>query len=365
MNKLLNPYSDKHLSLQNRVVMAPMTRSRATADHVPTDIMATYYGGRATAGLLITEGVAPSPNGVGYARIPGIYNQEQVAAWKPVTDAVHANGGKIFVQLMHTGRVSHTSNMPTGAEVVAPSPIPASNTQMYVDGQGNLDLPVPKEMTQEDIQQAIQEFVTAAKNAVEAGFDGVEIHGANGYLVDQFINPHANQRTDEYGGSAANRSRFAIEVAKEVVAAIGAANTGIRFSPNGAFNDATPFEDQQETYTYLAEQLNSLDLAYIHLVDHSSMGAPALPVGIRDTFRAKFEGALILSGGYDGERAEKDLQDNLGDLVAFGRLFIPNPDLVARFSSGAPLNEPKPDLFYTPGPEGYIDYPTLSESLSE
>lgn len=364
MDKLLSPYQKNHLDLQNKVVMAPMTRSRATAEHVPTDIMATYYGNRASAGLLITEGTAPSPNGVGYPRIPGIYNQAQIFGWKKVTDRVHANGGKIFIQLMHTGRISHPGNMPAGAEVLAPSAIPASNTQMYVDGQGNLDLPVPKEMTKVDIDHAIQEYVTAAKNAVEAGFDGVEIHAANGYLIEQFINPTANQRTDEYGGSTVNRARFAVEVARGIVEAIGAAKTGIRFSPNGAFNDVAPFENQAETFAYLAEQMNNLDLAYLHLVDHGSMGAPALPADIRNDIRAKFNGTLILSGGYDGERAEKDLQEHLGDLVAFGRPFIANPDFVTRLSEGAALNEANSDLFYTPGPEGYIDYPTLAESMS-
>jgi len=359
MSSLLTALKSTQLSTKNRVVMAPMTRSRSTADHVPTDIMAKYYGDRADAGLIITEGTAPSPNGVGYPRIPGIYNAAQTEAWKPVTAAVHAKGGKIFLQLMHTGRVGHPGNQPEGSVIQAPSAIQPATTKMYVDGQGELELPTPKEMTLEDIVHAQEEFVQAAKNAIEAGFDGVELHAANGYLLEQFINTHSNQRTDKYGGSAENRSRMVLETAQKVVAAIGAQKVGIRLSPNGAFNDVGPFEGQEETFAHLAQELNKLELAYVHLVNHAAMGAPALPDAIRENIRAQFKGVLILSGGYDAARANADLDANLGDLVAFGRPFLANPDLVTRIEKGAELNEPRFDTFYTPGEEGYNDYPTL------
>ncbi len=360
LKNLLSPYNSTSLQLSNKVVMAPLTRSRATASHIPTDIMATYYGKRATAGLIITEGTSPSPNGVGYPRIPGIYNDEQIQAWKAVTESVHARGGKIFMQLMHTGRVSHPENMGENAVVLAPSAIAASNTKMYADGKGELELPVPKEMTLTEIQHTKAEYVQAAKNAIAAGFDGVEVHGANGYLLEQFINPHANSRTDDYGGTSANRSKLVLEVTKEIIDAIGADRVGIRLSPNGAMNDVVPFEGQEETFKYIAQELQNLKPAYVHLVNHEAMGAPALPASIREFFRTLFAGTLILSGGYDAQSAEEALNNNVGDLVAFGRPFISNPDLVARYASDAQLNELDPSTFYTPGKEGYIDYPTMN-----
>ena len=348
--------------LSNRIVMAPLTRSRADQDHVPTDIMATYYRQRSGAGLIITEGTSPSPNGVGYPRIPGIYNDAQIAAWKKVTEAVHAEGGKIFMQLMHTGRVSHPLNLPENAQVLAPSAIAASQTRMYTDQEGEQDLPVPTEMTQSEIQNAISEYVSAAENAIKAGFDGVELHAANGYLMEQFISPVSNQRTDEYGGSIENRSRFVLEAAREVIAAIGKEKTGIRLSPYGVFNDMLPYEELDDTYRYLATELNKLELVYIHLVDHSPMGAPEVPASIKADIRHLYDGALILSGGYDRERAEADVQAGKADLVAFGRPFISNPDFVTRLKEGAELADPDFSTFYTPGPEGYIDYPTLQHA---
>ncbi|SFR51595.1 N-ethylmaleimide reductase [Robiginitalea myxolifaciens] len=355
---LFQPFSSTNLELKNKVVMAPMTRCRATPDHIPTEIMATYYGERAeSAGLIITEGTAPSPNGVGYARIPGIYNAAQTEAWKGVPKAVHEQGGKIFMQLMHTGRISHPANMPESSLVLAPSAIPPATTKMYVDGEGELEIPAPKQMTLEDIQNTIADFVQSTKNAIEAGFDGVEIHGANGYLVEQFINPQANQRSDEYGGSAENRCRFVLELAAALVAAVGAEKVGIRLSPNGAFNDVGPFDGQEETYSYLSKKLNEIGVVYIHLVNHEALGALPLPDGIRKDIQGHFNGVLILSGGYDDASAEKDLQDGKGDLVAFGRPLISNPDLVYRWKNNLEMNDPQMDKFYTPGPEGYIDYP--------
>lgn len=358
--KLFESYDLGGITLQNRAVMSPMTRNRSTSDNVPiSDLMATYYGQRASAGLIITEGTSPSPNGVGYPRIPAIYNEEQTNAWKPITKAVHEKGGRIFIQLMHTGRVGHPLNMPVGTEVLGPSAKSPAGTEMYTDKQGPQPIPVPKEMTQEDINHAIEEYVNAAKNAIEAGFDGVELHGANGYLIEQFINAGANERTDDYGGSYENRARFALEVAEATVAAIGKEKVGIRFSPFGAFNDCMPFGGEQEAYTFLAQKMKEIGLVYIHLVDHSAMGAPEVPRSLKEAIRDAFGGTIIVSGGYDFERANKDLEDGLGHLVAFGRPFLANPDLLERFKQGAELNQPNFDTFYTPGEVGYTDYPTL------
>lgn len=354
MTDLLHtPYKLGRIELKNRVVMAPMTRCRATADHLPTDIMATYYSRRASAGLLVTEGTSPSADGLGYARIPGLCNAEQVAAWRKVTDAVHANGGRIFVQLMHTGRASHPLNMPAGTRVLAPSAVALSQT-IWTDQQAMQPYPVPEAMTEQDIERAIGEFVSSAAFAIEAGFDGVELHGANGYLIDQFLNTAANQRTDRWGGSIENRARFAIEIARRVSARIGADRTGIRVSPYGAFNDAKPDPDMDALYAHLATELGKLGLAYIHVVDHSPMGAPPVPAPVKQAIRANFKGTYILSGGYDATKANADLAAGLGELVAFGRPFLANPDLVERLRTGAPLAQPDPATFYTPGEAGYL-----------
>lgn len=359
MASIFDKFNANGLTLKNKIVMAPMTRSRASAEHVPTPIMAKYYEQRSGAGLIITEGTSPSPNGTGYPRIPGIYNKEQVAAWKPVTEAVHKAGSKIFIQLMHTGRIGHPLNLPVGAEVLAPSSIAPSTTKMYTDQEGEKEIPAPKEMTTEDINTTTEEYVNAAKLAIEAGFDGVELHGANGYLLEQFINPGSNQRADSYGGSVENRSRFVIEVAKKTVAAIGKEKVGIRFSPGGAFNDILPFDGQEETYEYLAKEMGKIGLVYVHLVDHSSMGTPEVPVALKQKIRDTFGGTIIISGGYDKARADKDLNDGLGHLVAFGRPFIANPDLPARMKKDAELAQPDFGTFYTPGEKGYTDYPVL------
>lgn len=356
---IFEPYTLGNIQLKNRIVMCPLTRSRATADHIPTPIMAAYYGERATAGLIITEGTAPSPNGVGYPRIPGIYNEEQVQHWKVVTDAVHTNGGKIFLQMMHTGRVSHPDNMPEGSTVYAPSAIQPEETKMYVDGKGELEIPKPTAMEVKDIKHVIEEYTQAAKNAIDAGFDGVEVHAANGYLLDQFQNPGTNNRTDNYGGSHENRCRLTLDVVDSVTNAIGKEKVGIRISPNGAMNDLGPFDGQMETYTYLTEELAKRDVVYMHLVNHEAMGAPGLPDDIREMVRSTFSNTVILSGGYNKESANKDVQDDKGDLVAFGRPFISNPDLVYRMKENEELADPNPDTFYTPGKEGYIDYPRL------
>jgi len=348
-----------NLTLTNHLVMAPMTRNRATADHLPTDIMATYYAQRASIGLIITEGVSPSPNGEGYARIPGIHSAAQVAGWRKVTDAVHAEGGKLFIQLMHTGRIGHASHLVGDAEVIAPSAIAAAG-QIYTDTEGMQDHPTPRALTTDEVKQTIQEYVMASKNAIKAGFDGVELHGANGYLIEQFISPNTNQRTDEYGGSVENRSRFLLEAAEAAGKAIGFDKVGVRLSPYGVFNDIHPYPETDETYRYLAEKLNALGIVYLHLVDHAAMGAPAVPAHIVEDIRTRFTGTLILSGGYDAERAEAALESGQADLVAFGRPVIANPDFAERLQSGAEMNQPDFNTFYTPGEKGYTDYPALA-----
>jgi len=363
--KLFEPATLGSLTLQNHVVMAPMTRSRALSQAAPNEMVATYYAQRATAGLIITEGTSPSPNGLGYARIPGLYSPEQIAGWKLTTDVVHEKGGAIFAQLMHTGRISHPANMPEGAEIVAPSAI-AAKGDMWTDSQGMQPQPTPRELTTEEVKAAVQEYIQAVKNAIDAGFDGVELHGANGYLIEQFLHPSANQRTDEYGGSDENRARFLLEIAQGAVDAIGKDKVGVRLSPYGIAGDLENYDGIDTFYTYLATELHRIGLVYIHLVDHSGMGAPAVPASVVNAIREAFTGTLILSGSYDAPRAEEVLESGLADLVAFGRPFIANPDLVERLKTGAGLAQPDPATFYAPGAngfeQGYIDYPVLEEA---
>lgn len=357
-----SPYNLGSISLANRLVMAPMTRSRAI-NNIPNDLITTYYGQRASAGLIITEGVSPSPNGLGYARIPGLFSSDQVKAWKDVTNAVHKKGGKIFAQLMHTGRVGHALNLPQGARVVAPSALAAAG-QMWTDQEGMKEHPVPQELSAEQLLETKNEFVQAARNAVEAGFDGIELHAANGYLLEQFLSPHSNTRTDNYGGSIENRSRFILEVAREAGDAIGKGKVGIRVSPFGVFNDMPDYPAVEATYTYLADQLNRIGIAYIHIVDHSAGGAPEVPLLIKQTIREKFKNTLILSGGYTLDRAEADLSSGFADLVAFGKPFLTNPDLVERLYKNFPLNiKLDASTLYTPGAKGLTDYPVFEDEL--
>ncbi|MEM9829159.1 MAG: alkene reductase [Bacteroidota bacterium] len=348
------------ITLQNRVVMSPMTRSRAT-NNIPNELMAEYYGQRSGAGLIITEGTAPSPNALGYPRIPGAFSAEQTDGWKKVAEAAHEGGAKIFMQLMHTGRVGHPLNLPEGAEVVGTT-TDIVEGEMYTDQEGPKPYPSARLMTEADIQEAVQSYVASAKNAIEAGFDGVELHGANGYLIEQFLNPNVNSLDNGYNGDHQARTRFAIEVAQAVIDAIGAERTGIRLSPYGVFNNTGAFGGVEDAYEYLARELGKLNLAYIHIVDHSAMGAPEVPRSVKEKIRDAFGGTIIISGGYDKARAEQDLADGLGHLVAFGRPFIANPDLVHRMKVGAELQQPDFDTFYTPGEKGYTDYPTLEEA---
>jgi N-ethylmaleimide reductase len=357
MSLLFSKTSLGFLALQNRLVMAPLTRSRATGN-IPNELMVQYYDQRACVGLIITEGTSPSPNGLGYPRIPGAFSAEQVEGWKRITEAVHARGAKIFMQLMHCGRIAHPLNLPAGARVLAPSAV-AADGEMFTDAEGMKPNATPQAMTMEDIKSTIAEYAHAAKNAVAAGCDGIELHGANGYLLEQFIRPNSNQRTDRYGGAIENRARFVLEVVDATIKAVGKEKVGIRLSPFGVFNDMPLYPAMEADYTYLAGELSARGLLYIHLVDHSPMGAPPVPDSVKSMFRSVFNGALILSGGYDAARAESDLASGKCDLVAVGRPILANPDLVTRWKAGAALNAPDMSTFYSPGPKGYTDYPAL------
>ncbi|MFO0665404.1 MAG: alkene reductase [Polyangiaceae bacterium] len=351
---LFSPTTLGSLTLKNRVVMGPMTRSRSI-DNIPGPIVATYYAQRAEAGLIVTEGTSPSPNGLGYARIPGLFNAAQVAGWKAVTDAVHKAGGKIFVQLMHTGRIGAPQNLPPGAKVVGPSAVAAPG-KMYTDAAGMQDHPTPHALTDAEVEATLDEYTTSAKLAMEAGFDGIELHGANGYLIEQFLNTASNKRDDKWGGSVANRARFAVEAARRCAAAIGADKVGIRLSPYGVFNSMETDAETDALYMELAKQLSALKIVYIHMVDHSAQGAPKPSEELVRGMRAAFSGTFILSGGYDAKRAEADLQEKRGDLIGFASKFISNPKLVSKLKSGEALTPPDPSTFYTPGEKGYTDY---------
>ena len=351
---LFTPITLGKLQLKNRIVMAPLTRCRATGN-IPNQLMAKYYGLRADAGLLIAEGTSPSANGLGYARQPGLFTDEQVNGWQKVTGSVHQAGGKIFVQLMHTGRVSHPANMQPGTKIIAPSALAAPG-EMWTDSNGLQPYPVPTEMSEADIALAIAEYAAGAKRAIEAGFDGIELHAANGYLIDQFLNTATNKRTDRWGGNIENRIRFAVEVAKAAASAIGAEHIGMRISPYGVFNGTAADTEMDAMYESLVARLNEIGLVYIHIVDHSAMGAPEVSPTLKAAIRAAFKGRYILSGGYDLARANADLDAGRGDLVAFGRPFISNPDLVEKLRAGSELTPPDFDTFYTPGEKGYTDY---------
>lgn len=354
--KLFTPKKVGAIELKNRIVMAPMTRCRAIGN-IPNELMAEYYKQRSNAGLIISEGTSPSPNGLGYARIPGIFSKQQAEGWKKTTEAVHKNGGKIIVQLMHSGRISHPLNMQEGTQILAPSAVKAAG-QMWTDSKGLQDFMVPKEMTTQDILHAKTEYITAAENALFAGFDGVELHSANGYLLEEFLSPISNIRKDNYGGSIENRCRFVIEVVTAVAQAIGKEKTGIRLSPYGVASDMPHYPGIDAAYDYLSKELDKLDIAYIHLVDHSAMGAPPVPLEIKKLIRHNFKNTLILCGGYDKESAEAAIESGLTDLVAFGRPFINNPDLVERFKNNWSLSQDlNMDLFYTADEKGYTDYP--------
>jgi N-ethylmaleimide reductase len=358
-NSLLSSYRKNGFTLKNHVVMAPMTRSRATGN-IPNDLMATYYGQRTGAGLIITEGTSPTPDGLGYPRIPGLFNDAQVAGWAKVTDRVHAGGSKIFVQLMHTGRIGHQDNLPEGVSIKGASSVKAAG-QIFTDTAGMQDHSEPIPMSKDDIRDVVTGFVTAAENAVKAGFDGVELHGANGYLLEQFLNPHTNTRTDGYGGPIENRARLILDIAAKTAAAIGKERVGIRFSPYAYLGDLQPYNEEEvhATYAYLAEALNRIGIAYIHIASN-----PAIPPKTFDAIRANFSNTIILCNGITPDNADAILQKGFADLIAFGRSFLANPDLVDRIEQHAPLNQVDFTTLYTPGPKGYTDYPTLQPVLS-
>lgn len=356
MKKILEPYTKGTLSLKNHLVMAPMTRGRAIGN-IPNEIMAEYYSQRRGAGLIITEGTAPSPYALGYPRIPGIFSQEQVEGWKPVTEAVHKHGTKFFMQLMHTGRIGHIDNLPDDVVLAGASEIKAAG-QIFTDTAGLQDHSQPTVLTLEAIKKVIAGHVKAALNAIEAGFDGIELHGANGYLIEQFLSPNVNTRTDEYGGSVENRSRLAIDLAREIAGAIGKEKVGIRFSPYSQLGDlgTYPEEDIHQTYTYLAREMNKIGIVYIHIGTNKD-----IPQRTYDAIRSGFSGTIILSSGFTPQSAEEALNNCSADLVAFGRAFLANPDLDKRIANGEVLNQPDYTTLYTPGSKGYTDYPTLSQ----
>lgn len=368
-SKLFEHYNLKDINLKNRFLMAPMTRSRSTVPgNIPNDLMAEYYGQRASAGIIITEATQISLQGQGYARTPGIYSNEQIAGWKKVTQAVHNKGSKIFLQLWHVGRVS--SSKVNGLQPVAPSALLAKDTNVYVfDGAPNGDatfVPVetPREMTAQDIEQTIQDFVNGAKNAIEAGFDGVEIHGANGYLIDQFLRKNANHRTDNYGGSIENRIRLLLEITKAVTEAIGKDKTGVRLSPFIKFKD---MDDPEilDTIMMAAERLNTLDIAYLHLSEADWGDAPEIPANFRVQLRATFNNTIIATGNKTPETGEILLQEQLVDIIGFGRNFLSNPDFPERVKANIPLNDISDThtLFGGGDSRGYTDYPFIDSSL--
>jgi N-ethylmaleimide reductase len=315
--------------------------------------MREYYSQRAGAGLQITEGVAPAPEGLGYARIPGLFNLAQARAWGEIAQAVHARGGKLVVQLMHTGRIGHALNLPAGVDtLLAPSAVAAAG-QMWTDQEGMQPHPVPKAMAAADLASVKAAFVRAAEFAVAAGVDGIELHAANGYLLAQFLNPKSNLRTDDYGGSAANRRRFVLEVVDAVAAAIGRERVGVRLSPFNAFNDlAANYEGEEAELLELVRELSARRLGYLHLI--ATPGA--VPEATVDAVRAAWSGVLMLAGDFDRERADAALSAGRADLIAFGRPFIANPDLVSKLQSGETPKAPNPETFYTPGEVGYTDY---------
>lgn len=355
---IFSPFTLGALQLKNRIVMAPLTRSRAEEGNVPSSMAPDYYSMRSDAGLIITEATQTSAGGQGYVATPGIHTDEQIEGWKEVTDAVHAKGGLIFMQLWHVGRISHP-DFRNGELPVAPSAIAPRGVQTYTT-QGFKAIPTPRALETNEIPAIVEEFRQGAINAKAAGFDGVEVHGANGYLLDQFLEDSTNQRTDEYGGSIENRARFLLQVIEAVSEVWGSDRVGVRLSPGGSFNDMFD-SNPQETFSYVVHQLAPMNLAYLHLIEPGpSQGEHPLPDLSARFFRPLFSGPIIVAGGYTLEKANAVIEEGLADLVAFGQLFIANPDLVERFKRGAPFNPPDRDTFYGGGEKGYIDYPTLN-----
>ena len=353
MTLLHRPYDRTGLTLRNRIAMAPMTRSRAIGN-VPNALMADYYRQRAGAGLVITEGTAPSPEALGYARIPGLFDEAQRAGWAAIADAVHAGGARLFVQLMHAGRIGHPDNLPAGATLLGPSAVAAAGT-IWTDANGPQPHPVPKAMDADDIARVRGAFADSAVLARAAGADGVELHAANGYLLAQFLNPGSNVRTDGYGGSAGNRRRFVLETVDATVGAIGAARVGIRLSPFNPYNDLEAgYDGERDEFLALVDALATRGLAYLHL------GGGTVDDALLAEVRARWTGTLIVNGGYAAARAEAVLEGGLADLVAFGAPFIANPDLPDRLRLGLPLAAPDPATFFSADARGYTDWPAAA-----
>jgi len=340
------------MELDNRIIMAPMTRNRANDEGVQPAFVAEYYGQRASAGLIITEATNISPMAKGYARTPGIYTAEQIESWRPVTRAVHSRGGKIFLQIFHTGRIALPEFLPNNAQPVAPSAVRAQGYN-YSGGGAN-EFVTPREITVEEIRQTVRDFATAARNAIAAGFDGVELHAASGYLVQQFLTTNVNLRTDEYGGSIENRARFLFEVLDAIISEVGAERVGIKFSPRMAFNDIEE-QDAEEVYTYILERLNDRNLAYVHVGDFTGEGW-------HEKLRPFYKGVYFAGANFTKESGEEILARGLADAIVYGVKFLANPDLPERFRLNLPLNEPEQSTFYTPGPRGYTDYPALAQA---
>ncbi len=354
---LFTPYKIGDLELPNRIVMAPLTRNRAGKGNVPHQLNAEYYAQRASAGLIISEATQISPQGQGYPFTPGIHSPEQIAGWKLVTDAVHQNGGRIYLQLWHVGRISHPDLQPDGALPVAPSAIkPKGEAWTY---EGMKPFVTPRALETWEIPEIVEQYRQGAENALAAGFDGVEIHAANGYLIDQFLRDGTNHRTDKYGGSLENRTRFLLEITQAVIGVWGAKRVGVRLSPSGTFNDMSD-SDPLLTFGYVAEALNQFDLAYLHIYEATEAdirhGGTVVPTS---HLRECYQGTLMVNGGYTLEKANSVLAAKQADLVSFGRLFIANPDLPKRFLYNAPLNQPDESTFYGGTEKGYTDYPTL------
>ncbi|WP_393056664.1 alkene reductase [Streptomyces sp. LN549] len=340
--------------LANRIALAPMTRSRAGEGGVPTELVAEYYAQRASAGLVITEGIQPSVVGQGYPSTPGLHSAEQIAAWRKVTDAVHDKGGRIFAQVMHSGRIGHPVLLPDGLTPVGPSAVAATG-QVFTH-EGPKDFVTPRELTDAEIRETIADFVAAARAAVDAGFDGVELHGANGYLIHQFLAPNSNQRTDAWGGSVEGRIRFAVETVRAVVAEIGAARTAIRLSPGNPFNDVAE-PAPEATYSALVRAIEPLGLAYLHLVEGTADDR-----ALTESLRKQFNGTLVLNPASEdvtGPEALALVEEGVADIVSYGALFLANPDLPERLRAGGPYNTPDPATFYGGDHRGYTDYPVL------
>ncbi len=356
MSKLFDKLKIGNLELENRIIYSPLTRSRADDAGVQPEFAAEYYAQRASGGLLISEATNVSPMAKGYVRTPGIYTDEQIESWRKVTDAVKAKNGKIFMQIFHTGRVALPDFLPENQSPVAPSAVKASGQNYTDDGMKNFV--EPRELSTEEVKATVRDFAKAAKNAIAAGFDGVELHGANGYLVHQFLGTNTNKRTDEYGGSDENRARFLLEIVDAMAAEIGADKLGLKLSPTVPFNDMED-ANAKEFYPYLIENLNERKLAYLHI---GFQVASENEIGWHKLLRPLFDGVYFANGGFDKESGENLLEAGNADAIVYGKLFLANPDLPKRFKLDAELNDWDASTFYTPGEKGYTDYPTLEEA---